>query len=738
MSAHVLLFFWQRIFLLQLLASGLVTAILGDSGPPLNSDPTSLSIKEEDSRTIGTARQLAKSGQAVARERRILERGDVWFPSSKMAPRTRRSRDQCSQTCTHEENVTCEVTRRSTMCIHKDESANDFPNRPRDLAIEQVKVGEKVHFNITWKAPYDYSYKAVRGYEMHVTRFDFNSHPLSVDCYFMNLSATNWTSVAHVHEVVYYVDCVWMWAAHFRMVHVKIFSYPKLAGNHQEKDTEAWVYPEEVRLKQPSMRWEPSIQAVPDLDNRSLVVTVKPLKPDIAYLKLCVSRASSIPCLGKVFLMESPSNTLRYRVEGLACNQSYYIYVKPFSSNNEELDVWLHKTDPVFFPCWPEEPVKPAVEGESGVGLGVVGALVGVILLLLVGLLLLCFLWRKGYLQKIWFLRSCFPHAGLSTKVVQLYVRESEPFSRLVKAHRDYLCKHVMLEWVDCEDMRYQQDVEQWLGQAGTFLVYLSPVLMNELLYAQGMGSRSEATLQNPFLTTMINHIQSLASCRGRKQKAASIIFISPECWSEDLGSELSKLVVYRNMPCHSISSPPAPLLRRLSDCHRCMFTACLSETQDSQDISNTIKTLQRTVQTNESQYREVYMNGHASMLGDGDCNGAVLQGKGMETPYGRQGHPHRTDSGFSSSAPDRHRGGSNSSSEHASQRVENGEEEGTERDPMIQGGGRNLSVSQVCIFVPPESVADDDDSMVIAEKIRQVNLNGEWSSRQSHDWETV
>ena len=37
-----------------------------------------------------------------------------------------------------------------------DESARDFPNKPRNLKISHTKVGEdKTYFNITWNAPHD-------------------------------------------------------------------------------------------------------------------------------------------------------------------------------------------------------------------------------------------------------------------------------------------------------------------------------------------------------------------------------------------------------------------------------------------------------------------------------------------------------------------------------------------------------------------------------------------------------
>ncbi|KAL8582037.1 hypothetical protein ACOMHN_028018 [Nucella lapillus] len=130
------------------------------------------------------------------------------------------------------------------MGIHKDESATDFPNRPRNLNIEKVTDGNRVRFNITWKAPYDYSYQAVTGYELLVSRFarGVSLNP-DVDCYFLNLSNNDWSAVQNVHDVVYFMDCAWAWA-NYRRVHVKVFSYPKLAGDHEEKATDAWIYPE--------------------------------------------------------------------------------------------------------------------------------------------------------------------------------------------------------------------------------------------------------------------------------------------------------------------------------------------------------------------------------------------------------------------------------------------------------------------------------------------------------------
>ncbi|KAK7101770.1 hypothetical protein V1264_020100 [Littorina saxatilis] len=103
----------------------------------------------ESAQLGGTARSRAQGQKADKRKE-----GGYLSLGRKQTP-VRPSNICSNRSCTTQENINCQVTKRSQYCMHRDESALDHPNSPRDLKIQQKQVGNYTYFNVTWQAPYD-------------------------------------------------------------------------------------------------------------------------------------------------------------------------------------------------------------------------------------------------------------------------------------------------------------------------------------------------------------------------------------------------------------------------------------------------------------------------------------------------------------------------------------------------------------------------------------------------------
>ncbi|KAL8582035.1 hypothetical protein ACOMHN_028016 [Nucella lapillus] len=484
---------------------------------------------------------------------------------------------------------------------------------------------------------------------------------------------------------------------------------------------------EGIKLKNPSLDWNPSILAVADVKNRSVMVTVRPGHRHIAFLKVCVTRVSAIPCRGQVHGMESPENAFRYRVEGLKGNQSYYIYVKPFNGGHQEMDIWIHSKEPFFLPPWPEETPelpKPGVIEAVGVGVEVVAVLVVAVVLLSLALVSACLLHRKGYLQKIWFLRLCFPQTALGgppLKVLQLYGEECSAFRLLVKTHGDLLRQFLTLDCLDGQALRHQPHMESWLNQAHTTLVYLSPRLAHLLAHPLP----PDLALNNPLLARQVGHVLRLAAGggagKGGGQFPPPVVLVSPDCWASDPATFLRQLPAFRRLPLFHVSERVEPLVAALGGCRRRHGNLghFRPGTAHAQELTTQIRTLVGTIAAGPAGQERccaapLCPNGACpnglcpnGLAGGGDCDSTVCETNGSAClgsfPGQRLGHTHRTYSGFSSSAPEQGRGGSNSSWEQAgSPRGEGGGGEAA-HDPRRHGNAvrvpdlRGLPAPGVC-----------------------------------------
>ncbi|KAK7101769.1 hypothetical protein V1264_020099 [Littorina saxatilis] len=502
-----------------------------------------------------------------------------------------------------------------------------------------------------------------------------------------------------------------------------------------------------IERASPKPEWHPIISTAQYSPTKSLVVTVSPRVNSIYYLRVCVSL--TLRCEGNVTTMESPNDTFRYSVTGLHVNKSYYVYVKPFDEYGHELDTWIHKQSPIKIEPWPEDPPKEADHVDASGITEVLVALLLVLLIAVVGIVCLC---KKGYLHKIKFLRCCLPQSSLvgqPIKVLQMYVVENEPFQQVVQKHMAFLKKYLNVDPKDANEMRHQQNQDQWLENACSerrVIVYISPQLMHMLRNNEGQGQCGEEVAHPHPLARkyaqMIHRLTSADALKKGRGKGRNPVFILSGCFPSDPEDEkyVNQQINMRTLQRHWVSkfgtlTSPAPLLSKLSGCHHSFFsTRDWASCHQARELLPAVSHMYGL--TTHNHYY-VDLNGvepNNPVQDESDSDQTEHEHHYSSVGWGDR--PRRTDSGFSSSTMEVIRYSNHSSEGNSSPGVTGGDkcmelDSHAETDPMLQS--TSLSVSQIISFTPPDLVeADENDSCVIDAELMKVNSAGEsrWSPR--------
>ncbi|PVD24353.1 hypothetical protein C0Q70_14834 [Pomacea canaliculata] len=576
---------------------------------------------------------------------------------------------------------------RGFICMHShkvreksrfsDKQRNHFPNRPRDLNISHTVVGNRRLFNITWKPPYDYSYKVLDGFELilYIRRNRSIDFP---ECIFFNLSGINWTEVEDIHDVLFFFDC-WHEGANTELdLHMRLYSTPL-------PERQALFASRNLSLAA-ATEWKPRIHCSV-LPNGTAFVTIYPKFPGAAHYQVCMINNSV--CHGNVSEHEEFVDSIIYMIINLDTRLSYEIWVRPETKAGHPLDTYVVKKDLCIFPHQTPAPT-PAPEpttllptstfasdpSESQATLIALGTLLAVIIFCVI----LGFVVKKGYLKRIfpcflWF--HCCRQQPLN--ILLLYIHEDEDFyTSFVTTHTGHLKSIIPCNFVDSRDVRHQSMPNSWLTSQTHrchVLVYVSPLLL-QCLYGQNFTSN------NAYHTIIVEAVRSLTDRTFSRHKRA--VFVLSGCCGLNADAA-GRLTRDFNLPCHLVAqnrdgpeggvtlNSPCSLLHEILGTKMCpcfTYLACSDSTGTARSLLQALQRLQ-----NSSQYSDEYISG---FLSSAPCHGAT------DSPYRSQCLP-----------------------EDCNVSLLNGVDSGFE--PGGKGSNSDLSSSPPCTFINHEDTSEMD-----------------------------